>query len=91
MKKKASGLPDFDGYEVARRLREAGHKSILIALSGYGHDDHKRKARDAGFDFFLTKPVSITEVVQIVNTAQKPNGNSKKPKAASDQKQNRLQ
>ncbi len=65
------GLPDIDGYEVARRMREAGHASILIALSGYGHDDHKRKARDAGFDFFLTKPVSIAEVVKIMNVTPK--------------------
>ena len=72
------GLPDIDGYEVARRLRSYGSNSILIALSGYGHDDHKKKAREAGFDFFLTKPVSITEVIRILNSTPRSVMNSKK-------------
>jgi CheY-like chemotaxis protein len=53
------GMPDLNGYEVARRLRlrDTGKKVRLIALTGWGQDEDKRRARDAGFDHHLTKPV----------------------------------
>ena len=53
------GMPDLNGYEVARRLRHTtfGKHVRLIALTGWGQDDDKRRARDAGFDHHLTKPV----------------------------------
>jgi PAS domain S-box-containing protein len=53
------GLPGMDGYEVARRLRamtELGGASI-VAVTGYGQDEDRRRAREAGFDQHLTKPV----------------------------------
>ncbi|HSA57102.1 MAG TPA: response regulator [Gemmatimonadaceae bacterium] len=55
------GLPGMDGYEVARRLREQfSHRPVLlVAISGYGQTEHRREAREAGFDHFFTKPVSI--------------------------------
>ena len=55
------GLPGMDGYEVARRLREqfGPRPVLLVAISGYGQDEHRREAREAGFDHFFTKPVSI--------------------------------
>jgi CheY-like chemotaxis protein len=53
------GLPGMDGYEVARRLRErAWMKGVrLVALTGYGQEEDKRRAAEAGFDQHLTKPV----------------------------------
>ena len=53
------GMPDLNGYEVAKRLRriDCGRDLRLIALTGWGQDEDKRKARDAGFDHHLTKPV----------------------------------
>jgi PAS domain S-box-containing protein len=52
------GLPGMDGYEVARRLRqEWGKKLVLIAMTGYGMDEDRRRSRDAGFDHHLVKPV----------------------------------
>ena len=53
------GMPDLNGYEVAKRLRltDGGKDLRLIALTGWGQDDDKRRARDAGFDHHLTKPV----------------------------------
>jgi two-component system CheB/CheR fusion protein len=53
------GLPDIDGYEVARRLRreEGGQSRVLIAVSGYGTADDIRKSQDAGFDHHVLKPV----------------------------------
>lgn len=55
------GLPGLDGYEVARRLRsrpETAH-SLLVAVSGYGQEDDKRRSREAGFDQHLVKPVDF--------------------------------
>jgi DNA-binding response OmpR family regulator len=53
------GMPDLDGYEVARQLRQTawGKDARLIALTGWGQEDDKQRARDAGFDHHLTKPV----------------------------------
>jgi len=52
------GLPQMDGYEVARRLRgQVGlNKALLVALTGYGQDEDRRRAKEAGFDAHLTKP-----------------------------------
>jgi signal transduction histidine kinase len=52
------GLPGFDGYEVARRIRRLGPKAIrLIALTGYGRPEDRVRAQEAGFDRHLVKPV----------------------------------
>lgn len=57
------GLPDLSGYEVGRRLRaQFGYDIALVALTGYGQDEDRQKARDAGFDEHLVKPVSIVDV-----------------------------
>ncbi len=47
----------MDGFDVARSLRERGATAYLIALTGYGGDEDRKRARDAGFDLHLTKPV----------------------------------
>ena len=50
-------LPDMNGYEVAQQIRERHGRSMrLIALTGWGQEDDRRRAREAGFDHFLTKP-----------------------------------
>ena len=53
------GLPDIDGYEVARRLRAdaATCGARLIALTGYDGDEEQQRAREAGFDRHVVKPV----------------------------------
>ena len=52
------GIPGLDGYEVAERLRnEHGPDLKLVALTGYGREEDRRRARDAGFDGHLTKPL----------------------------------
>ena len=53
------GLPQMDGYEVARRLRALPGLDgvLLIAMTGYGQDQDRRRARRAGFDHHLVKPV----------------------------------
>ena len=64
------GLPDIDGYEVARRLRAHGRTAQvpLIALSGYGQIRDKDKAARSGFDAHLTKPVSPGELVRTIES-----------------------
>jgi CheY-like chemotaxis protein len=54
------GMPDLNGYEVAKRIRREawGTGIVLIALTGWGQESDKRIARAAGFDHHLTKPVN---------------------------------
>ena len=62
------GLPGMDGFEVARemRTRAVTKTALLIALTGYGADSDKQKARDAGFDHHLVKPVSFTAIETVI-------------------------
>jgi CheY-like chemotaxis protein len=51
------GMPRMNGYEAARRIREAlGSSVVLVALTGWGQDEDKRRSREAGFNHHLTKP-----------------------------------
>jgi CheY-like chemotaxis protein len=51
------GMPRMDGYEAAQHIRELlGKRVTLVALTGWGQDDDKRRSREAGFDHHLTKP-----------------------------------
>ena len=62
------GLPDLDGYEVARRVRLlVGGRIKLIALTGYGQAEDQRRAYEAGFDFHLTKPVALDKLREILS------------------------
>jgi CheY-like chemotaxis protein len=58
------GLPDFSGYEVAERIRHEawGKAMLLIAITGWGQADDKRRAMAAGFDHHLTKPVDPAQL-----------------------------
>ena len=54
------GLPGMDGFELARRLREQyGSALLLIAITGYGQDENRRRSEAAGFDYHFTKPVDF--------------------------------
>ena len=66
------GLPDIDGYEVGRRLRaQMGGDISLVALTGYGQDEDRQKAKDAGFEDHLVKPVSIVDVERTLASLKK--------------------
>lgn len=55
------GMPEMDGYELARRLRALPELAdvVLVALTGYGQDSDRQRAIEAGFDHHLVKPVSV--------------------------------
>ena len=58
------GLPGMDGFSVARALRAKFGPSIrLVALTGYGQSDDRRRTREAGFDAHITKPASVEDVL----------------------------
>jgi len=62
------GLPEMDGYEVAKRIRgEVGlSDAVLVALSGYDEERHRRLAREAGFDRHVTKPVDAAKLEELL-------------------------
>jgi len=65
------GLPEMDGYEVARRMRatSAGARAMLVALTGYGQESDRRRALGAGFDEHLVKPVDVDRLAQVLARA----------------------
>jgi CheY-like chemotaxis protein len=65
------GLPGIDGYDVARRARPLVPETFLVALTGYGQADDQRKARDAGFDVHITKPVDPDRLERLLHTLTK--------------------
>jgi len=75
------GLPDMDGYEVARRLRaeeDGGEPLPLIALTGYGQPDDRREALEAGFDLHLVKPVDPDQLFGLLADLAAEGGGGKK-------------
>jgi PAS domain S-box-containing protein len=63
------GMPGMDGYEVARRLRrQPGLRGVvLVALTGWGQEEDRERARRAGFDHHLTKPAAPETLQQLLN------------------------
>jgi signal transduction histidine kinase/CheY-like chemotaxis protein len=70
------GLPDFDGNELARRLRQLPQTAgaTLIAMTGYGRQQDRDAATAAGFDHYLVKPVNTAQLADILAAATETNG-----------------
>jgi two-component system, sensor histidine kinase len=66
-------MPGVNGYEVARRLRTAGESIYLVAVTGYGRPEDRTRAREAGFDVYLLKPVDPAVLTRIVSSAPRRN------------------
>jgi signal transduction histidine kinase/CheY-like chemotaxis protein len=66
------GLPDMDGYELARRLRAQPENAAatLVALTGYGQNQDREEAQQAGFDHYLVKPADLNEVNEVLAMAE---------------------
>jgi len=65
------GMPGMDGYEVARRIRASptNQHISLIALTGWGQDEDRRRSVAAGFDHHLVKPADIEQLRQLIMVA----------------------
>jgi CheY-like chemotaxis protein len=62
------GMPHINGYEIARRIRQQWWSKdvVLIALTGWGQDEDKERAFQAGFDYHFTKPVNPADLEQLL-------------------------
>ena len=68
------GLPGISGYEVARQLRasESQRAMLLVAVTGYGQDTDRQRAREAGFDHHIVKPLEPATLEKIVESSSAP-------------------
>jgi signal transduction histidine kinase len=64
------GLPKLDGYEAARRIRRLpdGSDVTLVAVTGWGQEEDRRRSKDAGFDEHLTKPVGHSTLLRVLGS-----------------------
>jgi signal transduction histidine kinase len=60
------GLPDIDGYELARRIRQLPSNCRLIALTGYGQEKDRASAQEAGFEAHFVKPLSLPAFLDLL-------------------------
>jgi CheY-like chemotaxis protein len=72
------GLPDLDGYQLAAKVRATpwGRGIILIAATGWGQEEDRRRAFDAGFDHHLTKPIAAETVESLLQSMRPPQPSS---------------
>jgi CheY-like chemotaxis protein len=68
------GLPEIDGYEVARRIRRAHGRDVifLVAVSGYTGDAEHQRALESGFDAELPKPINIAVLQSLLQSETRP-------------------
>ncbi|PYQ42921.1 MAG: hybrid sensor histidine kinase/response regulator, partial [Acidobacteria bacterium] len=73
------GLPGMDGYEVARRFRARKEWAgiVLVALTGYGQEEDRRRAQDAGFDHHLVKPIPPEAILAVLDAPPPPDDASR--------------
>jgi two-component system CheB/CheR fusion protein len=64
------GLPGMDGYQVAERMRERPEfrRTLIVAVSGYGQDEHQARSRQAGVDHHLVKPIDPAAVMKLLRS-----------------------
>jgi CheY-like chemotaxis protein len=62
------GMPRMNGYDAAQHIRQQrwGSRMMLVALTGWGQEEDKRRAADAGFDLHFTKPVSADDLEKLM-------------------------
>ena len=71
------GMPNVNGYQACRRIREQpwGQRVVLIALTGWGEENDRRRTREAGFDHHVVKPLDPTTLEALIDTLeQQPSG-----------------
>ena len=75
------GMPGINGYEAARRIRQHpwGEKMVLIAVTGWGQEEDKQQAKEAGFDHHLTKPIDTADLERLLASEARALSNSPPP------------
>jgi DNA-binding response OmpR family regulator len=67
------GMPKLSGYEVARRVRDArGPGVLIVAITGWGQEEDRQRAREAGFDHHFTKPVDYAVLLDVIDKDKPP-------------------
>lgn len=62
------GLPQLSGYDIARHVREKrGEDVLLVAITGWGQEEDRRRAREAGFDHHFTKPADFDALLELID------------------------
>jgi CheY-like chemotaxis protein len=66
------GMPHMDGYQTARQIRDQSwsHSMVLVALTGWGQEQDRRRTREAGFDHHFVKPVDPQAISRLIDQAQ---------------------
>jgi DNA-binding response OmpR family regulator len=65
------GMPKLSGYDVARRVRDArGSEVFIVAITGWGQEEDRQRAREAGFDHHFTKPVDYAVLLELIDKAK---------------------
>jgi CheY-like chemotaxis protein len=59
-------MPGIDGYELMRRIREAGHQTPAIAVTAFARPDDRSSTLEAGYTAYLTKPIDARQLARMV-------------------------
>ena len=78
------GMPDMDGYEVARTIRQRfdGHPAVIVALTGWGQANDRRRSREAGFDHHLVKPADLDALQKLLAALPASGASDAEPETA---------
>jgi CheY-like chemotaxis protein len=70
------GMPKLNGYDTCRRIRQQpwGKNIVIVAQTGWGQEDDKKKSQEAGFDFHMIKPVNPLELERLLASARATTG-----------------
>jgi signal transduction histidine kinase/DNA-binding response OmpR family regulator len=81
------GMPEMDGYEVGRRLRAqpSGNRLTIIAVSGYGQDQDRKRSIEASFDGHLTKPMDYSRLIELLKSLCSDTTIARNPGQAADE------
>jgi CheY-like chemotaxis protein len=70
------GMPKLNGYDTARQIRQEswGKHVALVALTGWGQEEDRRKSRDAGFDSHMVKPIQLQDLEKLLASSRVTTG-----------------
>jgi CheY-like chemotaxis protein len=68
------GMPRLNGYDAARRIRQEpwGNEVLMVATTGWGKEEDRRRSKEAGFDLHLVKPIDISAVQEVLSSPARP-------------------